>query len=266
MRNIPSGNGALSIAHAGHELRMHGFLEKANPYIFILTDGSNDKAPSRMGYTQIYTSSLFPEKKDIFMTFSQSDKLKDDKYIKEVQILNDIMQGKTEFSEMFAGEMAHVMVEKKIDYVVCDASEGTDVMHEVCVILTDIAIRVAEKMGRKKIMRYEYAVSKPYNHDLTDECIHIKLDDAMASRKLFELAKYHISILGDIKHDVAMDETIAFQVKQMPGGIEALQNMLQVLNPDYFTNEYIRPYIYKDMAPDNPLAPFREKLLGLMSK
>lgn len=265
MKNLPTGKGALSVAHAGHELRLHGFLEQAKPYMFILTDGSSNVAPPRMGYSQLYISNLFPEQKDSFMTFSLNNRNKEEKYITESQLIQEVLAGRTEFCEMYAGEMAHVMIEKKVDYVVCDASEDADVIHEVGAILTELAIRVVEKMSRKKIMRYEYAVTKPYNHDLNEDCIHIVLDEPMAQRKIEELSKYHISVLPEIKQDISVDEAVIYQLKQIPtGGLKEVQNILGSLNPDYFRNEYIRPYIYKDMAEDNPLLPFRTKLFSLL--
>lgn len=265
MKNLPIGKGALSVAHAGHELRLHGFIEQAKPYIFILTDGSSATAPTRMGYSQLYVSNIFPEQKDSFMTFALANLSKEEKYIKESQLIQEVLAGSTGFCELYAGEMAQIMIEKKIDYIVCDASEDADVIHEICVILTDLAIKLVEKMTRKKIMRYEYAVTKPYNHDLTEDCIHIELDAPMAQRKIEELSKYHISVLPEIKHDVDVDETVVYQLKQIEaGGIKQVETMLGEANPDYFKNEYIRPYIYKDLAENNPLLPFRHKLFSLL--
>lgn len=265
MKNIPLGNGALAVAHAGHELRLHGFIEQAKPYMFILTDGSSDKASPRMGYSQIYASNLFPEQKDTFMTFSLGNLSKEEKYIKDSQLINEMMSGRTEFFEMYAGEMAHIMIEKQIDYVVCDASEDADVAHEIGVILTDVAIRLVEKMSRKKIMRYEYAVTKPYNHDLTEDCIHIVLDEPMAQRKIEELSKYHVSLLSEMKQDIDVDETVIYQLKQIEkGGLKQVETMLAEANPDYFRNEYLRPHIYKEEPVPTIISVFRDKLLGLI--
>ena len=42
---------ALVIAHPGHELRIHHWLERAKPRVFVLTDGSGHTNRSRLGQT-----------------------------------------------------------------------------------------------------------------------------------------------------------------------------------------------------------------------
>jgi len=42
---------ALIIAHPGHELRVHHWLEKTRPLVFVLTDGSGRTAQSRLHST-----------------------------------------------------------------------------------------------------------------------------------------------------------------------------------------------------------------------
>jgi len=44
--------GALVIAHPGHELRVHGWLEKARPLVFVLTDGSGRSGLPRLNSTR----------------------------------------------------------------------------------------------------------------------------------------------------------------------------------------------------------------------
>src|SRR5260221_8686768 len=42
---------ALIIAHPGHELRVHRWLEKTRPLVLVLTDGSGRTAQSRLAST-----------------------------------------------------------------------------------------------------------------------------------------------------------------------------------------------------------------------
>ena len=42
---------ALIIAHPGHELRVHHWLEKTRPLMLVLTDGSGRTAQSRLAST-----------------------------------------------------------------------------------------------------------------------------------------------------------------------------------------------------------------------
>ncbi|MSQ47696.1 MAG: hypothetical protein EXR78_04785 [Deltaproteobacteria bacterium] len=42
---------ALVIAHPGHELRLHGWLQHARPWVSVLTDGSGHADHSRLDST-----------------------------------------------------------------------------------------------------------------------------------------------------------------------------------------------------------------------
>jgi hypothetical protein len=45
---LTPGPAALVIAHPGHELRVHGWLEWARPTVFVLTDGSGQGSHGRL--------------------------------------------------------------------------------------------------------------------------------------------------------------------------------------------------------------------------
>src|SRR5690348_480507 len=42
---------ALVVAHPGHELRVHGWMELAHPIVSVLTDGSGHTGQSRLSST-----------------------------------------------------------------------------------------------------------------------------------------------------------------------------------------------------------------------
>src|SRR6184192_1679995 len=45
------GPAALIVAHPGHELRVHGWMEHARPLVFVLTDGSGSRNEARLAST-----------------------------------------------------------------------------------------------------------------------------------------------------------------------------------------------------------------------
>src|SRR5947207_7599346 len=45
------GKCALLVAHPGHEIRVHGWLEKTKPVVYVLTDGSGRSGKSRLAST-----------------------------------------------------------------------------------------------------------------------------------------------------------------------------------------------------------------------
>src|SRR5436309_14218796 len=48
---LPEGNAALVVAHPGHELRVHHWLESTHPRVFVLTDGSGARNEGRIEST-----------------------------------------------------------------------------------------------------------------------------------------------------------------------------------------------------------------------
>ena len=48
---LPGERAVLVVAHPGHELRVHGWLELARPQVWVLTDGSGHGASSRLAST-----------------------------------------------------------------------------------------------------------------------------------------------------------------------------------------------------------------------
>lgn len=248
MKNIPIGNGALSVAHAGHELRLHGFLEKVKPYIFILSEGKkiSDK-DSMLMYSWKYIQEVI-DKKDSFGILTLPDKEQKVMYIDDLQIYNEIILGNTGFFGMYMSMMIQNIQQKKIDYIVADASEGTSVVHELCRIMTDIVVKYIHNTTGKKIMNYEYSVDKPFDHSLTDDCIHIELDEEMFQRKIIHIISYHPAIFQNLKPDVSLDMNIVNELRKTKHGALELKKIIEEIHPTFFHNEYIRPCIYKEPA------------------
>src|SRR4051812_14623688 len=48
---LPAGKAALVVGHPGHELRVHHWLESAQPRVFVLTDGSGSRNEGRIEST-----------------------------------------------------------------------------------------------------------------------------------------------------------------------------------------------------------------------
>ena len=47
----PARPAALVVAHPGHEISLHGWLERVKPVVFVLTDGSGQRGVSRLSST-----------------------------------------------------------------------------------------------------------------------------------------------------------------------------------------------------------------------
>jgi len=263
MKNTPLGNGALSIAHPGHELRLYGFLQKAKPYLFLLTDGTSRNNPCTREHTRRLLPPAYNERKETFFDLADYSKPEGEgRNMKDVYIYTELLAGRVYFFEYYTKFIAGLFVEKKIDYVVADASEGNHVIHEMCRIMTDAAIKHVKKITGRTIINYEYAVTKPYNDGISEDCIQIELDDEARMGKINAIANYHPCILSELRPNLALDQNIILQLRDMPTGMDEVKKMIEQVNPEFFRKEYIRPYIYVEPSEKPFYETHGEKLVS----
>jgi len=247
MKPLPKGNYALCIAHPGHEMRLHGFLEEVKPWIFILAD---EGKPSHMDRMQHYLGFIFKntgileKKRDAFYVIERKHKdLKDAQaqYVKDEEIQNELIQGNSTFFHFYVIKMANALVKDKIDHVVVDASEDMDSVHEINRIMTEIAIKLVKKKTGKHINLYEFNVLNPFDYNISDECIRIELSPEDQANKLKYLIGYHEDIFDELSQNISVDMNALKSYIGVEGGYEKIKNIILSANPDFFKFEYIRP-------------------------
>src|SRR5262245_36394298 len=70
---MTSSHVALVIAHPGHELRVHGWLEQVRPRVFILTDGSGSSGQPRLRSTRRILKQAGAVRGEVFGRFTDRD-------------------------------------------------------------------------------------------------------------------------------------------------------------------------------------------------
>lgn len=259
MKSLPSGNYALCIAHPGHELRLHSFLEQARPFVFILTDGSH-----RTGEDMMMDSvkSISKAIKHGIQTVPGDDSWNrvfmwnfphrpEQLHNNDKEIYLEIIL-RTDFFVSFINFIAKNLIKYKIDYLVADSSEGTNVCHEVMSMMADIAVKLVKKNTGKEILRYDYAIDKPFNDSVNEDCIRIQLDDEAVDRKLEAMLKFPLAIT-DLKPNVSLDMNVIIELSKMPDGKDQVKHLLKEINPDFFYNEYLRPVNINKVDSEKPL-------------
>src|SRR5205809_6166035 len=63
----------LFVAHPGHELSVHGWLERARPEVFVLTDGSGGEGSARSASTARVLAACGASAGSIFGRFRDTD-------------------------------------------------------------------------------------------------------------------------------------------------------------------------------------------------
>lgn len=172
---------ALIVAHPGHELRVHGWLEIARPQAFVFTDGSGGGGEGRLASTTRVLERAGVCCGPVYGRFTDR------------QIYELAMAGRHEVFVALADELAGHLERAGIDYVAGDAVEGYNSTHDVCRMVIGAALaQLAQRTGRM-LPNYDFLlVGRP------DECpaaaradaIRLELDEAAMQRKRAAAAGY----------------------------------------------------------------------------
>jgi hypothetical protein len=145
--DLLAGNAALVIGHPGHELRVHHWLESAQPHVFVLTDGSGSRNEGRIeSTTQILRRTGSP-RGSIYGAFSDR------------RIYDLVVNGRHDEILRLTDELALQFEMYDIDYVVGDACEGYSPTHDICRLMIGAAVLLAEWRLGKTIQNFDFALT-----------------------------------------------------------------------------------------------------------
>lgn len=172
---------ALVVAHPGHELRVHGWLEQARPEVHVLTDGSGHGLVSRLGSTTTVLSGAGATPGAVYGRFS-------DRSLYQAMLAQrlDLLLALTE-------ELSEALVARGVDVVVCDAIEGYNPSHDVCRLVTGAAVALAARRLHRPVPAYDFplvAAPDACPEHLRGAAVRIDLDDAALARKLEAADRY----------------------------------------------------------------------------
>lgn len=176
---------ALVIAHPGHELRVHGWLEQARPLVFILTDGSGHTGRGRLASTTTVLSRAGARRGSIYGRLA--DRL----------LYRALLDRDDDLFAALVEELTEALAAAEIELAVGDAVEGFNPGHDVCRLLLNAAVSRLAARGRT-IRNYEFpldaapdaeslppSAGEPLRFDLGPEALARKL---AASRGYPEMA------------------------------------------------------------------------------
>jgi hypothetical protein len=163
------GPAALVVAHPGHELALHGWLEARHPRVFVLTDGSGNSGQSRLGSTRtlLERAGAFPG--EIFGACPDR------------RLYGALLAGETSFFLGFAERLAAAIVRGGIAMVVADSAEGYNPAHDVCRLVADAAVRAAMERGRA-VTNWDFPLTRPAAENPRGT-LRLVLDGAALARK-----------------------------------------------------------------------------------
>ncbi len=249
-----SARAALFVAHPSHELRVHGWLEQAKPYVCVLTDGAGRSGEPRLPRTTAVLSNCGATQGAIFGRLT------------DLEVYAAILDGDAELFSDLVEELAQTFVAERIDYVAGDAAEGYSVTHDICRIMIGAAVNLAEREHGHRVANFDFLVVGPPDEcpsDLRDEAIRLQLDDEVFSRKVKAALAYTPKLAADVEAalggapfqgvrrfsepqlagevDVELSGTVLEELESRPLLKAQLRDMLEGVPIEAFRVECLRP-------------------------
>ena len=194
---------ALVIAHPGHELRIHHWMERARPVTFVLTDGSGHTDQSRLDSTTAVLERARAQCGTIYGALSDR------------QLYQAILAGERAVFEQLVVRLAEALQREGVTYVVADAVEGVNPGHDVCRLLLNAALQRLERTSGVRLRNMEYAVEgSPQECPPEDrpEALFLDLDDAAYQRKV-DAARAYPELAQELVRILAVHNASAFRVE-----------------------------------------------------
>ncbi|MFM2296154.1 MAG: hypothetical protein RLZZ350_2567 [Verrucomicrobiota bacterium] len=172
---------ALIIAHPGHELRVHHWVERARPATLVLTDGSGRTAKSRLASTTNILERAGATVGPVYGRFT------------DAAIYHAMLAGERAAFLALLEEIADWLVAERIDYVVGDALEGYNTSHEICRYLVGAACELAQRRSGRPIRNFDFLLTGRPDEcpaDLQPQAICLRLDAEAIARKIAAAENY----------------------------------------------------------------------------
>lgn len=172
---------ALIVAHPGHELRVHHWLEEAAPVVCVLTDGSGRTRRPRLDSTKRVLKAAGAVPGPLFGMLS------------DAELYAALLDREHSRFTHAVDEVAALLLRERVGYVVGDAAEGYNPGHDLCRLVIDAAVRLASTQTGARIANYDFSLVAPPGHcpeALGADSLWYHLEDAAYARKLSAARNY----------------------------------------------------------------------------
>jgi hypothetical protein len=159
---------ALIVAHPGHELRVFRWVEREQPLVFVLTDGSGARGTPRVRATARLLEQLGAPRGEIFGV------------LRDVDAYALLMRRDATALFRLADRLASVIGAAECSVVAGDACEGYNPMHDVCRAVVDL---VSTSLGIRDPAR-NLSIKLTGRPSGTRRALAVSLDTASLARKM----------------------------------------------------------------------------------
>ena len=198
-----SSSSVLVVAHPGHELRVHGWLERTRPRVLVLTDGSGHTGSSRLDSTARIVADAKAAPGPVFGALSDR------------QAYDAVLSGDSDLFADLARRIARELESPDIDSVAGDAAEGYNPIHDICRCLVDAAAALADRRRSTPLRVYDFALAGPpgpAGFEPPHDGLCLRLSDGEFARKL-AAARSYPRLVNDVAAALSEHGEEAFRVE-----------------------------------------------------
>lgn len=242
------------IAHPGHELRVHHWLERARPLVLVLTDGSGHTDRSRLASTTAVLERTGATPGPIYGRLSDRE------------LYQAILSGDADLLTALADEIAQALTDSGVAYVAGDAVEGFNPGHDVCRLLLNAALRhLGEQSGRRPGNFEILLDGSPQDCPVEDqaEAIVLALDEEALARKL-AAARSYPEMAGEVAKALARHGEEPFRIECLRPVRYGLDIGHRFAHPPYYESygeRQVAAGVYREVLRFREhLAPLAERL------
>lgn len=225
----PRRRAILVIAHPGHELRVHGWLETMVPEVWILTDGSGNTGRSRIDSTTRVLERTGAVPAAVYGQMSDAD------------LYNNVLGfNHRPFIEL-VDKLAASILQNRVELIAGDAEEGYNPGHDICRLIINAAVKLVKRKSGKPIRNYDFLLVGPPDRcpgDLRDHSLWFDLDDAAFARKL-SAARNYPELQAEV--ETALNGNGNQTLTGHPKLAERFRTIAGVTDANHFRVECLRP-------------------------
>ncbi|HEX6904081.1 MAG TPA: hypothetical protein VF789_30505 [Thermoanaerobaculia bacterium] len=196
------GRAALVVAHPGHELRVHHWMERERPLVFVLTDGSGSVHSSRLASTTTVLERAGARPGSIYGRLSDRD------------LYRALLDRDNHLFESLVCELVRELDAHGIDTVAGDAVEGFNPGHDTCRLLLNAAVERLAALRGWAPANFEFVLDAAPDASAAPDSLRLTLDDAALARKLAAAHAYP-EMAQEVERAVSRYGTAAFRVEHL---------------------------------------------------
>jgi hypothetical protein len=181
---------AVVVAHPGHEVRIHGWLERERPTVFVLTDGSGREGQPRIDSTREYLKRFGMRPGRVFARFT------------DAEVYRLVLARDFDPFLRLSEELAEAFVEAKVGRVAGDASEGYNTTHDIARLVTNAAVEMAGRASGHPVANYDFTLVKRPDHcpePSRADAVWLRLDDEAFARKLGAAFEFYPELAAETR-------------------------------------------------------------------